>query len=86
MEELLYFVAIEFVDDPNVVGNVYWYHCDDKTAAVGDRIVAPLGRHNREQIGIIRTVLFATREKSPFPFIYIKKSGNVIREQKIESD
>lgn len=81
MEELLCFVAVEFVDDPNVVGNVYWYRCVDKTAKVGEKIIAPLGRHNREQVGVIRIVQYSTGKYSPFPFDYIKKSGNIIRDK-----
>lgn len=49
MEELFCFVAVEFPDDPNVVGLTYWYLCDFKGAKVGGRVTAPLGKHNNLQ-------------------------------------
>ena len=72
MQELLCFVAVEFVDDPNVVGVAYWYLCDFKDVKVGDWIVAPLGRHNNLQEGIIREIRFRTEYEAPFPVHSIK--------------
>ena len=44
MVDRYYFAAVEFVDDPNVVGLTYWYLCDFEEVAVGDVVTAPLGR------------------------------------------
>lgn len=72
MENLLCFVAVEFVNDPNVVGYKYWYLCKDKSVAVDNKVIAPLGRHNNTQEGIVREVRFAKEEDSPFPIYLIK--------------
>jgi len=72
------FVAVEFVDDPNVVGLTYWYLCDFEEVKEGDKVVAPLGRHNHEQTGVVRKITFADEENSPFPFAYIKKIRKLI--------
>ena len=66
------FVSVEFVYDPNVVGLTYWYLCDFKGAKVGDWVVAPLGRHNNLQEGVIRKVRFCTEYDAPFPVHSIK--------------
>lgn len=73
MSEKHCFVAVEFVDDPNVVGYCYWYFCDFPTIKAGDIVVAPLGKHNNTQEGVVRSVIFETKENSPFPFEYIKR-------------
>lgn len=73
MKDKYCFVAVEFVDDPNVVGNCYWYLCDFLTVNVGNIVSAPLGRHNNLQEGVVREVVFRTAENSPFPFRYIKR-------------
>jgi len=61
------FVAVEFINDPNVVGYLYWYLCPYKEVREGDRVTAPLGRHNREQEGVVRKVLFTEEQNAPFP-------------------
>ncbi len=67
MSVRLCYVAVEFVDDENVVGNTYWYLCADEEVQVGDFVNAPLGRHNRVQEGIVRKKLFATEQNAPYP-------------------
>lgn len=78
MEKLL-FVAVEFEDDPNVKGYYYWYWCQFDDARAGDLVVAPLGRHNNLQQGIVRKTLRADEENSPFPFAFIKKIKKLIK-------
>lgn len=73
MVELYYFVAVEFPDDPNVKGLTYWYLCDYEEVSVGDLVVAPLGRHNNLQCGVVRKTLHASEFDSPFPFYLIKR-------------
>lgn len=82
MEDLKCFVSVEFVDDPNVVGLTYWYLCDFIGAEAGDKVVAPLGRHNNLQEGVVRKKIFADEAHSPYPFDRIKR----IRELKKEGD
>ena len=76
--KLLLFVAVEFEDDPNVKGYCYWYWCKFENASVGNYVIAPLGRHNNEQKGIIRKTVRADEENAPFPFRYIKQIRKLI--------
>lgn len=79
MKELLCYVAVEFVDDPNVVGLTYWYICNDFSVKVGDKVVAPLGRHNNVQTGIVRFIKFGDEEHSPYPIHLTKTVRSVIK-------
>lgn len=76
----LCFVAVEFVDDPNVAGYTYWYYCDIGGAAEGDKVSAPLGRHNHIQEGMVRKVIYTDEAHSPYPFAFIKKVQKVFKE------
>ena len=64
MNNKMCFAAVEFVED----------------IKEGDKVSAPLGRHNNEQTGIVRKVLFADEAHSPFPLQYIKRIRKVISE------
>ena len=66
------FVAVEFVDDPNVVGYYYWYLCEIEGVAVNNKVIAPLGRHNNLQEGVVRKVIFEYEYNAPFPMHSIK--------------
>lgn len=72
MDCKMLFVAVEFPDDENVVGRVFWYGCRDESITVGDGVYAPLGRHNRVQKGVVRKAMFATEEDAPFPLPWLK--------------
>lgn len=78
-KEELCFTSVEFPDDPNVVGYYYWYVCETEGVAVGDRVVAPLGRHNNLQEGVVRRILFADEFNSPYPMYGIKYIKKVIK-------
>lgn len=79
MDTKLCFVAVEFENDPNVRGYKYWYVCKDESVKAGDYVVAPLGRHNNEQTGTVRKVLFTEDFNSPCPVQYIKDIRKVIK-------
>lgn len=66
------FTQVEFVDDPNVVGYGYWYLCEIPGVMVGDKVIAPLGRHNNLQEGIVRKVIFEDEFNAPYPLHSIK--------------
>ena len=72
MEQKYCFVAVEFPADPNVAGMIYWYLCPFAGAEEGTAVVAPLGRHNGLQRGVIRSVLFAEARRAPYPINAIK--------------
>ncbi len=71
MDEKLRFVAVEFPDDINVAGRLFWYLCPEDLA-VGDKVSAPLGRHNRLQTGVVHKVIYATESDAPYPLYLIK--------------
>lgn len=73
MERLLCFVKVDFIDDPNVAGYGFWYYSEFRDAEVNDWVVAPLGKHNNLQEGMIVEVSFRPEDKSPFPFDRIKR-------------
>lgn len=79
MDNKLCFVAVEFENDPNVKGYTYWYLCKDESVIVGNHVVAPLGRHNNEQTGTVRRVLFTDELTAPYPVQFIKNIRKVIR-------
>jgi hypothetical protein len=79
MEEEYCFVAVEFVNDPNVVGTTYWYLCPFIEVTAGDWVVAPLGKHNHEQQGIVRAVRFCADRDAPFPLYYIKNIKKLLK-------
>ena len=80
MDKEYCFVAVEFEDDPNVKGYIYWYLCKDESVKFGERVSAPLGRHNRLQVGVVRHVKFAEEDCAPYPLHSIKIIDKVIRE------
>lgn len=79
MDKLWCFVSVEFPDDPNVAGMTYWYLCDDESVEVGDGVIAPLGRHNNLQQGVVRARIHEYEEEAPFPFHLIKGIKRVIK-------
>lgn len=78
MDEVLCFVAVEFPEDPNVAGLKYWYLCPFDGADVGKGVIAPLGRHNRLQSGIVREVRFAAEYEAPYPIHSIKRIAKMV--------
>lgn len=78
MDELICFAAVEFVDDENVVGIKYWYACPFAYVKEGDEVIAPLGRHNRLQKGVVREVRFAEPYNAPYPMYLIKYVKEVV--------
>lgn len=79
MDDLICFVAVEYPDDENVAGNKYWYICPYRDVKVGDFAIAPLGRHNHTQRGIVREVRFDAEYNSPFPIHIIKSIKEIIK-------
>ena len=77
------FVAVNFINDPIVAGYPFWYYCEFREAEVGDRVIAPLGRHDRPQEGVILEVRFATEDRAPFPFDRIKRIQELKKESQI---
>lgn len=83
MSNLCCFVAVEFPDDPNVKGYNFWYYCPIDGAEEGDEVIAPLGRHDRVQEGVIKLVRYEKEENAPYPMHSIKRIRSL---KKAESD
>ena len=77
--EKICFVTVDFVDDPNVAGYGYWYVCEIEGVAVGDKVIAPLGRHNNLQEGIVRKIIFEDEFNAPYPMHSIKYIRKVVK-------
>lgn len=82
IEDKLCFTAIEFVDDDNVRGYFYWYLCKFEDVAVDDKVIAPLGRHNNLQEGVVRQVKFTDEENAPYPLHSIKYITKVLKNER----
>ena len=78
-EEKLCFAAIEFVDDPNVAGYFYWYISPLEGIKEGDKVIAPLGRHNNLQEGIVRKVRYDFEYNAPYPLHSIKSIRSFVK-------
>ncbi len=86
MDDKLCFLAVEFPEDENVVGIKYWYLCPFPNAETGDRVFAPLGRHNRIQSGVIREVRREYEHNAPYPLYLIKSVKKIVKNQSEQSD
>ena len=82
MNEKRCFTAVEFVDDENVRGYFYWYLCGIDGVEEGDKVVAPLGRHNNLQEGVVRKIKFSDEDNAPYPMHSIKSIKKVIKDKR----
>lgn len=78
-------MTVNFTKDPIVAGYPFWYWCEFRDAKIGDRVIAPLGRHNRPQEGIILDVVFRPEDKAPFPFDRIKRILELKESQSVQN-
>ena len=81
MKEVKCFTAVEFIDDDNVRGYFYWYLCEIEGVKEGDKVVAPLGRHNNLQEGVVRRIRFTDEDNAPYPMYGIKSIRKVIKQE-----
>ena len=75
------FVALDFIDDYNVSGRLYWYLCEIEGVELGTFVLAPLGSHNRLQRAVVRRVMFADEYYAPYPVSTIKKIEAVVEDK-----
>ena len=81
MYEQLCFGWVNFPDDPNVCDMKYWYLCPFENVMPGDRVIAPLGRHNNTQEGVVCEVRFAEEYNAPFPIYLIKSIRKLLKQE-----
>ena len=59
------FAALRFTEDENIRDRVYWYRCPFGTRA-GERVLAPVGSHDRLQCARVERVLLAEEGDAPY--------------------
>ena len=84
MNDAMYFVSVDFIDDPNVAGRQYWYVCPFGDVESGDEVLAPLGRHSRLQLGVVRRTRYARDAEAPYPVYMIKSIKDVVKRRQGE--
>ncbi len=65
------FAALRFTEDPNLKDRVYWYQSAIPLKE-GERVLAPVGAHDRLQAARVEKTLSATEENAPYDLRLIK--------------
>lgn len=65
------FAALRFAEDGNLFDRTYWYRCDFALSP-GERVLAPVGMHDRLQRAVVERVLEAGAENAPYDLRLIK--------------
>lgn len=65
------FVALRFLEDENLCDRVYWYRTDFALKE-GERVLAPVGTHDRLQCAVVERTLSATAENAPYDAALVK--------------
>ena len=65
------FAALRFAEDGNLSDRTYWYRCDFALSP-GERVLAPVGMHDRLQRAVVERVLEAGAENAPYDLRLIK--------------
>lgn len=71
MDKLL-FAALSFTEDENLAGRTYWY-LSDFPLRPAERVLAPVGPHDRLQAGRVVRMLEGSGEDAPYDLSLIKK-------------
>lgn len=66
------YCALRFFRDDNLSDRLYWYLCDDPLKE-GDKVLAPVGIHDRLQEGIVERLSEAEDERAPYDLKLIKR-------------
>ena len=61
--EVYRLVAVDFIYDENVAGNLYWYLCPEEQVFVGDEVEAPIGRDPKD-----RKKMAVTQQNSKYAY------------------
>lgn len=66
------FAALRFTEDPNLADRVYWYLAEFPLA-LGERVLAPVGSHDRLQAARVERTLSADEKDAPYDLRLIKR-------------
>lgn len=65
------FAALRFAEDKNISERVYWY-LNEFPLKTGDRVLAPVGTHDRLQAAVVEKTLSVEQENAPYDLRLIK--------------
>ncbi len=66
------FALLRFAEDPNISDRGYWYLTDLPLQA-GERVLAPVGVHDRLQCAVVERTLSAAEEDAPYDLRTVKR-------------
>lgn len=66
------FAALRFTEDKNLAERVYWY-LSELPLALGERVLAPVGPHDRLQAARVEKLLSAEEKDAPYDMRLIKR-------------
>ncbi len=66
------FAALRFTEDENLTGRVYWYLAPFSVKE-GERVLAPVGPHDKIQCARVERAEAFREEKAPYPPVFCKR-------------
>lgn len=78
------FAALRFCDDENLSNRLYWYLCD-LPVKENDRVLAPVGIHDRLQAGTVERLLEAEAGAAPYDMRLIKSAAALLGARKLKA-
>lgn len=66
------FVALRFAEDKNISDRMYWY-LSEFPLSLGERVLAPVGMHDRIQCAVVERTLEAEENDAPYDIRLIKR-------------
>ncbi len=66
------FAALRFTEDENLAGRVYWY-LTEFSLSLGERVLAPVGSHDRLQAARVEKVLICEEKDAPYDLALLKR-------------
>lgn len=79
------FAALRFLEDANISDRVYWYLCEFPLRE-GERVLAPVGSHDRLQCAAAEKVLEAEEKDAPYDLRLIKRVEAKLGARKFVAD
>lgn len=79
------FAALRFFEDENLSDRLYWYLCE-LPAKEGDKVLAPVGMHDRLQAGAVEKLIEAEEKDAPYDLRLIKRVEAFLGARKLDAD
>lgn len=79
------FAALRFVEDKNISDRVYWY-LTENPLEIGEKVLAPVGIHDRLQLAQVVKTLTATKETAPYDVQLVKSVATLYGARKLTAD